>query len=502
MVGLVVVSHSRRLAEGVVELAREMGGEDVTIAAAGGTDLPDEPLGTDAMIVLEAIRSAQSGDGVLVLMDLGSAVLSAEMAVEMLDGGAGSILLCEAPLVEGAVAAASAARAGMDLVEVAEQARAGLDGKIAHLEGSGDRSTPARGPATTEPGWTSVGLHVGNPLGLHARPAARFVRTASDFDADVRVTNVTTGAGPGSARSLNELATLGVRQGHEILVEAAGPAAAEVLEALKELAANDFGDPPQHVAGLPTELPREAPEGALAGVPASPGIVVAPVRRAARIPIEIRGERRATPAEEWELLEDALRAARRDIVRDRDQVAERAGESEAGIFDAHELMLEDVSLMEGARASIVDRGETAPRAWADAVTNAADAFRALSDPYLRERAADVEDVGRRVQAHLAGIDRPALTLTDAGALVAEDLSPADAVALDLDRVHAIATATGGPASHAAILSRALGLPAVVGVGPRILELEEGTTIAVDGGRGLVYVDPSEQTLSKLRSEGD
>jgi dihydroxyacetone kinase phosphotransfer subunit len=499
MVGLVVVSHSRRLAEGVVELAREMGGAEVNIVPAGGTDLPDDPLGTDAMKVMDAIQRAQGGDGVIVLMDLGSAVLSAEMAVEMLDEDAGPVLLCEAPLVEGAVAAASAARAGMTLVEVADEARAGLAGKIAHLE---EPSEPPPAPSVPAGGgWTSVSLHVGNPLGLHARPAARFVRTASGFDAQVRVTNLTTGAGPASARSLNELATLGVRQGHDILVDASGSAAEDVLAALKDLAADGFGDAPaQPEPEIEPVAPGAVPAGALAGVPASPGVVVGPARHAMRVPIEISEEKLGTAEEEWRRLEGALRVARREIAADRDEVARRAGESEAGIFDAHEMMLEDASLIEGARAAIQDRGEAAPRAWADAVTKAADAFRALTDPYLRERAADVEDVGRRVQAHLAGIEGPALTLVGEGVLVAEDLSPADTVALDLDRIRGIATALGGPASHAAILSRALDLPAVVGVGPSVLDVQDGSTIAIDGAAGLVYVDPPEATLIELRKE--
>jgi multiphosphoryl transfer protein len=502
MVGLVVVSHSRRLAEGVVELAGEMGGAEVKVVPAGGTDLPDDPLGTDAMKVMDAIQGAQDGDGVLVLMDLGSAVLSAEMAVEMLGEEAGPILLCEAPLVEGAVAAASAARAGMSLVEVADEARGGLSGKTAHLEEPSDRQ-PAP-PAPSEAGWTSVALRVANPLGLHARPAARFVRTASGFDAQVRVTNLTTGAGPASARSLNELATLGVRQGNDILVDAAGPEAEAVLTALKELAAENFGDAPVHPEPQ-IQPPRagEVPEGALAGIPASPGVAVGPARHATRVRIDIREERHGTTEAEWRQLEEVLRLARMDIAADRDVVAARAGESEAGIFDAHEMMLEDVSLIEGARTAILERGAAAPRAWADAVTGAADAFRALSDPYLRQRAADVEDVGRRVLARLAGIEGSTLQLLGEGVLVAEDLSPADTVALDPDRVLAIATVHGGPDSHAAILSRALGLPAVVGIGDEILEVQEGTTIAVDGGAGAVLVDPSEEMLRELgKGTGD
>ena len=115
MVGIVIVSHSRRIAQGVVDLAREMGGEDVVLVAAGGTD-EEGALGTDAMRVLTAIDESYSDDGVLVLMDLGSAVMSAEMAVEMIEESRRDrVLLCEAPLVEGAVAAATAAKLGRTL---------------------------------------------------------------------------------------------------------------------------------------------------------------------------------------------------------------------------------------------------------------------------------------------------------------------------------------------------------------------------------------------------
>ena len=109
MVGIVVVSHSAELARGVVELARQMGGEEVRVEEAGGMD--DGSIGTDAVRVHAAIERAMSDDGVLVLMDLGSALMSAEMAVELL-GSDGRVVLSEAPLVEGAVAAAAAARGG------------------------------------------------------------------------------------------------------------------------------------------------------------------------------------------------------------------------------------------------------------------------------------------------------------------------------------------------------------------------------------------------------
>ena len=118
MVGIVVVSHSDALAEGVVTLARQMGGEELALEAAGGTE-ESGVIGTDAERVRAAIERAMSSDGVLVLMDLGSALMSAEFAVELLEDPPGRVLLSEAPLVEGAVAAAAAASGGASLEEVA-----------------------------------------------------------------------------------------------------------------------------------------------------------------------------------------------------------------------------------------------------------------------------------------------------------------------------------------------------------------------------------------------
>src|SRR5438094_9693146 len=143
MVGIVIVSHSGTLAEGVRELAAEMAGPDVKLELAGG--LAEEgALGTDAVRVMEAIDRADSGGGVLVLMDPGSPVLSAETALDFLTPEQReSVLLCEAPLVEGAVAAAVAARLGEPLAEVANEARGGLQGKTAQL-GAGEPAASLR----------------------------------------------------------------------------------------------------------------------------------------------------------------------------------------------------------------------------------------------------------------------------------------------------------------------------------------------------------------------
>ncbi|HAH78288.1 MAG TPA: PTS mannose transporter subunit IID [Ruminococcaceae bacterium] len=126
MVGLVIASHSAKLAEGVKELAAQMAGDDLKIIPAGG--LADGTIGTDAVRIGQAIQKADSGDGVVVLADLGSAVLSTQTALELLDEKQkGRIRIADAPLVEGAVGAAVTASAGSPLNEVVGEAEKARD---------------------------------------------------------------------------------------------------------------------------------------------------------------------------------------------------------------------------------------------------------------------------------------------------------------------------------------------------------------------------------------
>ena len=503
MVGIVIVSHSATLAAGVRELAAEMAGPDVLLEVAGGIDAPEPALGTDAVRVAEAIARADAGDGVVVLMDLGSAVLSAETALDLLrDEQRVRVLLSEAPLVEGAVAAAVAAKLGGSPQEVAAEARGGLQGKTTQL-GAGEPETPAAAPPDgARDEALTVRLQIRNPLGLHARPAARFVQAAAGFDASVEVTNLTSGSGPASGRSLNGLATLGIRQGHEILVSADGAEAAAALDALAALAARDFDEEPAQAAGpasspLPTAASVNAPAGGLAGLPGAPGIALGPARHLRSVAPEIPTGSTRSPEAEWEALQGALRKVRAEIGATRESVAARAGEYSAAIFDAHLLFLEDDALVEPARRAIFAEGRNAAEAWQAAAEAVAADYSGLDDDYMRARAEDLTGVARQVVASLTG-ERGGLGLAGAGIVVAADLTPADTAALDRDLALGIATSAGSTTSHSAILARSLGIPAVVGLGPGLLEVPEDTPIVLDGDGGAVYIEPPEGVVAEYR----
>jgi phosphoenolpyruvate-protein phosphotransferase/dihydroxyacetone kinase phosphotransfer subunit len=507
VVGIVVVSHSDALAEGVVKLAREMGGEELALEPAGGMDEPGV-LGTDPERVRAALERAMSEDGVLVLMDLGSALMSAEFAVELLGDTPGPVMLSEAPLVEGTVAAAVAARGGASLEAVAAEARGALAMKASQL---GVSEAAAPGPEATD-GWSADAqaiLAVRNAIGLHARPAARFVEVARGFDAEVRVGKGPDGA-PVRATSLTNVVALGARQGDTLVVSAGGPQAQEAIAALQALADEGFGDglavaPPPPVAA-PVAPPAPSPSEAvtevgppasgdvLIGVPASQGLAVGTAHHlhGAFEPPEDRAT--DTPERERAKLDEGITAARAAIERDREIVTERAGKAEAAIFDAHLALLDDEAMVEPAVVAI-DGGATAERAWYDAASLVAQRYRALDEPLLRERAADVLDVGQRVVRELTGESRsrPA----HAGLVIAGELTPADAAALDPALVLGIVTAHGTATAHAAILARALGLPAVVGLGQTVLGIAEGTSLLLDGEAGTVQVDPPPELLQEI-----
>ena len=155
-----------------------------------------------------------------------------------------------------------------------------------------------------------------------------------------------------------------------------------------------------------------------------------------------------------------------------------------------------------AKRAIVDDGRSAARAWHDAIERTAADWDGLEDEYLRARAADLRSVGRQVLAGVLGVAVPHPTLEGPGVVIAADLSPADTVGLDPAVALGIATAAGGPTSHAAVLARSSGIPAVVGAGDALLSIEDGTLVVVDGTTGIVHVAPEPSLLAELTAERD
>ena len=513
MVGIVIVSHSARLAEGVRELAEQMTQGAVPLAVAGGIDDSENPIGTDAMKVLEAIQSVYSDDGVVVLMDLGSALLSAETALEFLpDEQRPNVYLCGAPLIEGAMAAAVQASLGAPVTQVMAEAETALTVKTEQLGVAAPQPATVAPVAPVDAAEKTITLTVRNRLGLHARPAARFVGTAGRFTAGVRLIK---GERSANAKSINQVATLGVRQGDAITIAASGPDADEALAALQALADDNFGDRDEaedtkyeirdtsseasSTAKLPTG-PLNTDSlitGALAGIPASPGVAIGPVALyRPRVP-EVVARHVTDTAAEQARLQEALVAARAEIEGLYRGAVAQVGHDEAAIFEAHLLFLQDPLLVDAALARLTAEQINAEAAWQAETAAMAATYRAMDDGYMQARAADIEDVAQRVLRELMGVELPSLDFAAPSVLIATDLSPSDTVRLDPQRVLAICTELGGATAHSAILARSLSIPAVVGLGHSVWRVSDGQVVGVDGDAGRLLTEPDERQLAEL-----
>lgn len=224
-VSLVLVTHSEVLARGVQILLAQMA-PDIRVVAAGGMD--DGSFGTSVDLVLDALVEATSREGTIVLGDIGTAMLTARAAIDCRGGSAESFALVDAPLVEGAVAAAVAAQGGGALADVVKAARQAGRLMDSDIETEGARAQLAE-PAEV----IHRSLLLREEVGLHARPAAMVARCASDYDAEVTVNGV-------DGRSVLELMQLGLIAGDRVSLRAWGPQADDVIEALSTMFADGF----------------------------------------------------------------------------------------------------------------------------------------------------------------------------------------------------------------------------------------------------------------------
>ena len=230
-VALVVVSHSEKIADGAAELAAQMA-PDVSIFAAGGT--PDGRLGTSLERVMAALEQASGLDGVVILADLGSAVMTAESALEFA-GEPDGVLLADAPVVEGLVAAAVAAQGGADVHAVKRAAEA--------VYGSATGVPPSSSVVTVEEGSvTGAGpeftgdFELINQAGMHARPAAKIAGGLASLDATVTVNGL-------DGTSMTALMTLAAGKGSVLHVEAWGHDAERAVNYVGGLVQAGFGEP-------------------------------------------------------------------------------------------------------------------------------------------------------------------------------------------------------------------------------------------------------------------
>jgi phosphoenolpyruvate-protein phosphotransferase len=324
--------------------------------------------------------------------------------------------------------------------------------------------------------------------GLHARPAARIAQCAAAYGAEVTVAWAGREA---SARSPVSLMALGLQHGDTAMLSATGPDADAALSAIAALIESGMGQA-RTQAAAPPPRPQAAtlrPDGRLQGVTAAPGLAIGIAARLTQPELAV-AELGQGIAHERAALAAALAEVAAQIAQ---AVARDPDPTRRAILSAHAAFLEDPTLKQAAER-LIGEGKSAGYAWRSAVGGFVDALKSLADRRMAERVDDLVDLERRVLSVLAG-DAGFDTELPAGAiLLADELLPSQLMAIPVGRLSGLCTGGGGPTSHVAILAAAMGIPAVVAMGPGLGAIPEGATVILDADAATLEASPGAAAL--------
>ncbi|WP_336168372.1 phosphoenolpyruvate--protein phosphotransferase [Acinetobacter sp. 161(2023)] len=351
------------------------------------------------------------------------------------------------------------------------------------------------------PDWPHRSVVLANAHGLHARPATHLVNLTKSFQGDIQV--AVDDGNFVSAKSLTRLLALGCKRGQTLrfiaepetdAVEALDKVIQAVQQGLGEevepIQSSDTQEAQSHqiVKSLPKTLSTNT------GIPASSGLAFGPVHvikpkvyQYERMGLSVKAEK--------EKLDIALHAVKNNIHQ---VIAKSEANEIKQIFQAHLEMLDDPDLINGVYQKI-NLNLSAPAAWHEHIEAAAKEQAALPDRLLAERATDLRDIGDRVLAQLCGeviIEEP----KEPYILIMYDVGPSDVARLNKDQVAGILTAVGGASAHSAIVARALGIPAIVGAGDQVLEIEQKSSLLINGDTGTFVLNPNTQQIEQAKQE--
>ena len=323
-----------------------------------------------------------------------------------------------------------------------------------------------------------------NTNGLHARPATRFAEVANKFNSEIFVK--TENKEEVNGKSIIDLLTLGAKRGTELLITADGEDKEIALDALEGLVNDGFDEDSMETRK---------------GIAVSPGVVIKDAfvleSEGFRIPRHLIKEEEIP--KEISRLEEATKVAWEEIEKLEDRVSTNLGSEIGSIFATHKLMLQDKLLLREFTKKVEQHRFSAEYAVTLVLRVYIKKFESVDDPYLAARVGDIYDIEKRLLRNLLGEKREELkNLTKEVVVVAHDLSPSQIASLDTTKVRGFVTDLGSRNSHAAIVARALGIPAVVGLKTATVDIFGGDRVIIDGNRGDVIVRPDEETIKEYQ----
>lgn len=243
----------------------------------------------------------------------------------------------------------------------------------------------------------------------------------------------------------------------------------------------------------------------LKGIPASSGIVIGPVYIVGRDDFEVsrRAVSESEVVSEIVRFEESLIQTRQELIALQRKIAQEFDQEQAQIFDAHLLVLEDRMLIEEVISRVKREKCNVDFIFQEVLKKYVNVFSRMEDEYLRERIADINDVGKRVLRILSGKKKRALSdFEEKVIVVAHDLSPSDTAAMHRKNVLGFITDIGGKTSHTAIMAKSFEIPAVVGVEVATSKITAGDTIIIDGGAGIIVINPDAKTIANYKEAED
>ena len=344
----------------------------------------------------------------------------------------------------------------------------------------------------------SWNIRIVNESGIHARPAAVLANAAKKYDSEI---TLNCPAGRVNVKSLVALMGADLKKDDEVTLFAKGSDAVEALEELIPLLSNGMGE---DAADAPqTEEPEAAnrnaraadSNGVFTGVCASEGVAVGVIVQAAREKFDILETGDGAQSENGKL-QKALKAAKEELTRLYNDTVRKTNAADAAVFLAQIELLDDPELIEDTE-SLIGKGKSAAFSFDRVVGAKADKLAQMKNRLLAGRANDLRDVKNRVLRHILGKSESARSYPKNAVLIAKELSPSQTAGLDTRKIAGFGTMRGGATSHAAILARALSMPAIVGLSEDVLNIPDGTPVLLDATKGELRLNPSEEESARI-----
>ncbi len=336
-----------------------------------------------------------------------------------------------------------------------------------------------------------------NPRGFHLRPAGKFARAVQAYPGKVTLVVKRREI---EADSPSRILALGITSGDCIRVRVKGDDETDTLSSLAALLEEINNEPQEEEIGAPNTATQWNPEqdspATLKGIMASPGLALAPTWKWE--PVDLADRKRAIGDTDSEIatLRNSIIAARKQLIA---LTEGNLNPVQRGLFEAHASLVEDDEVRRETEALVLG-GDDALTAWKAVIDSRAARIAGMEDAHLAQRAADIRDVGMRVQKILLGVDLdPMADVTEPVILIADDLEPSEAAQLKVDKIKGICLKKGSPNAHAAIVSRSLGIPMLVAVGAKLDNLPMGERVILDASGGRLLLNPGDADIASAKT---